>query len=118
MAMESAIANEHFSTSNYDRDGYKCTCDRGYKGDLCEQIDCSSNNCSENGVCLDNTFGPPSCDCSVGFTGRVCEINIDDCSTNPCGENGLCLDGVGNFICECAPGFSGHLCNEGIHTDS
>ena len=93
-------------------EGSDCAqCVRGFTGPDCEQIDCSANSCSGNGVCVDNTIGTPSCDCSAGFTGRICEINIDDCSPSPCGENGLCLDGVGNFTCECAPGFGEHLCN-------
>ena len=30
------------------------------------------------------------CDCSAGFTGDTCHIDIDDCTPNPC-ANGTCL---------------------------
>ena len=70
-----------------------CTCDSGYGGRMCENIDCSANNCNENVVCVDNN-NSPSCSCNPGFTGRVCEINIqiDDYSSIPCGEGGQRVD--------------------------
>ena len=72
---------------------FACICDSGYKGELCEHIDCSANNCSGNGVCMDdiNTSDSPSCNCSTGFVGRVCGINIDVCLSTPCDDEGQCV---------------------------
>ena len=94
---------------------FLCTCNSGYSGRFCERIDCSTNNCSGNGVCVGSASQPSSqCNCNVGFTGRVCETRIVKCSSSPCGENGRCVDGAESFICECKPGYSGPLCREGI----
>ena len=94
------------------KNSFTCTCHDGYKGDFCEDIDCLINNCSGNGICMDN-ISTGSCNCSTGFTGRVCEININDCLSNPCHERGHCVDGVNNFTCQCTAGFSGRQCSEG-----
>ena len=50
---------------------------------------------------------PATCNCNAGFTGRICEININECSSNPCGEGGQCMDGVNRFQCMCYPGYIG-----------
>lgn len=34
--------------------------------------------------------GDFSCDCSHGYTGRHCDMNINDCLPNPCGNGGRC----------------------------
>ena len=93
---------------------FTCICDNGYKGRFCGNIDCSANNCNENGICVDD-ISLPSCNCNLGFTGRECEINIDDCSSNPCGERGQCVDGVNSFRCNCDPGFTGDHCQTNIN---
>ena len=101
------------------RNSFNCTCHDGYKGDVCEDIDCLTNDCSGNGVCIDNMnsltrLSTGSCNCSTGFTGRVCEININDCLSNPCHERGHCVDGVNLFQCACDPGFTGDRCQTNI----
>ena len=52
------------------------------------------------------------CICDPGFTGELCQTNVDDCVGVDCSGNGRCVDGVNNFTCECARGFSGPLCSE------
>lgn len=49
-------------------------------------------------------FPPP------GFTGELCEENINDCVPEPC-HHGLCKDGIAMFSCECYPGYTGSICN-------
>lgn len=49
---------------------------------------------------------PHRCDCSKGFTGPRCEININECESNPCHNQGTCLDERGAFRCVCMPGES------------
>ena len=48
--------------------------------------------------------------CAPGFTGMMCEEDIDDCVGVSCNENGQCVDGMDSFICMCDPGFTGKLC--------
>ena len=43
-----------------------------------------------------------------GFTGTLCEINIDDCLNHNCNNNSICDDGVNNYTCVCKPGESVH----------
>lgn len=51
------------------------------------------------------------CQCRSGFTGTLCETNIDDCAGNPCRNAGTCLDGINDFSCSCTLGFSGKDCS-------
>ena len=52
-----------------------------------------------------------TCNCSEGFTGQVCETNIDDCVRVNCSGHGQCMDGVNNFTCLCQSDFTGDLCS-------
>ena len=46
------------------------------------------------------------CVCDPGFTGDLCQINIDDCVGVNCTGNGQCVDGVNSFTCdECITGY-------------
>ena len=83
------------------------------KGD-CEL--CYQSQCQNAGVCSD-----PSeqfdCTCPPGFTGSLCEINIDECETltveNMC-KNGVCKDGQNNYTCTCESGWVGWLCDQDL----
>lgn len=45
-----------------------------------------------------------------GFTGLLCEENINECIPEPC-HHGVCKDGIATFSCECYPGYTGSICN-------
>ena len=91
-------------------------CVHGFTGPDCNEIyHCFGVNCSGNGECSMDGKGTTHCACYPGFTGELCQTNIDDCVGMDCSGNGRCVDEVNNFTCECAPGFSGPLCSEGIH---
>ena len=96
--------------------GSDCTqCVSGFTGPNCADVDnCVEINCSEHGQCVDEVDSF-RCNCSTGFTGMLCEINIDDCLSNPCGERGQCVDGVNTFDCVCDPGFTGEVCQTNIY---
>ncbi|VDP10392.1 unnamed protein product [Soboliphyme baturini] len=52
-----------------------------------------------------------NCLCNEGFTGRMCEVNIDDCQRfDGCEHGGTCVDGVNSFFCLCSPAFTGRVC--------
>lgn len=46
----------------------------------------------------------------AGFTGQLCEENINDCKPEPC-HHGVCKDGIATFSCECQPGYTGLICS-------
>ena len=49
-------------------------------------------------------------DCDQGYTGQLCETDINECEGVDCSGNGECLDGVGSFSCVCSSGYTGELC--------
>lgn len=51
------------------------------------------------------------CQCSLGYTGHLCETDINECESNPCLNDGICTDLVGGYSCNCADtGFEGDNC--------
>ena len=55
-----------------------------------------------------------TCGCITGYTGDVCDIDIDDCDPNPC-QNGNCIDGLNTFACMCTSGYTGGVCDININ---
>jgi hypothetical protein len=51
-----------------------------------------------------------SCQCTDGYKGEHCEINIDECEDQTCSNQGTCVDGINSYSCQCSDGFSGHDC--------
>ena len=45
-----------------------------------------------------------------GYTGELCEAEINECDSQPCLFNGTCTDLINNFRCACAEGFIGSQC--------
>ena len=91
-------------------------CAEHYYGERCENYDaCSALNitCSGRGPCIDGV-ATYTCHCNEGFTGLMCQTNIDDCVGVNCSGNGQCVDGVNNFTCLCQSGFTGVLCSKNV----
>ncbi|XP_015241891.1 PREDICTED: protocadherin Fat 4-like isoform X2 [Cyprinodon variegatus] len=55
-----------------------------------------------------------NCTCSIGFSGSLCEDDIDECELNPCENNSTCENTFGSFHCYCQSGFSGSLCSADV----
>ena len=89
-------------------------CVPGFTGPDCQTVDnCVGVNCSGNGLCV-NGMDSFMCNCSAGYSGSECEMNIDDCLSNPCASTGQCVDGVDSFTCSCDQGYTGQLCETDI----
>lgn len=43
------------------------------------------------------------CDCAPGFTGPLCQHNLNECESSPC-VHGICVDQEDGFRCFCQPG--------------
>ncbi len=76
---------------------------------LTDAIDCIFNQCPAFGSSPVVTGF--ACNCTRGFTGKVCEVNIDDCALQPCSNGATCVDGIASRYCNCRPGFFGDSCN-------
>ncbi|XP_053381241.1 uncharacterized protein LOC128546131 isoform X1 [Mercenaria mercenaria] len=70
---------------------------------------CRSSPCENGGSCSDSV-GSFSCACLRGYTGSLCEVNINDCLDNACDNNATCIDGEDVYTCVCSEGFTGQLC--------
>ncbi|KAK0424449.1 hypothetical protein QR680_008671 [Steinernema hermaphroditum] len=90
---------------------YQCVCPSIWRGNHCEIYDPCHDNTCQYGTCVPVTTISAICDCTPGYTGVNCEIDIDDCDPNPCEYNGTCTDGVNSFTCDCPVGTSGHNCS-------
>ncbi|XP_078597011.1 uncharacterized protein LOC144873487 [Branchiostoma floridae x Branchiostoma japonicum] len=76
--------------------------------------DCDPNPCGVHAIACQDNVGFYSCACEMGFTGTLCDVNINDCHNSSCRNGGTCVDGVGNYTCVCPDGFNGKLCEKQI----
>eukprot|EP00057_Strongylocentrotus_purpuratus_P011936 XP_011666410.1 PREDICTED: latent-transforming growth factor beta-binding protein 4-like [Strongylocentrotus purpuratus] len=90
---------------------YMCVCDSGFTisedGSTCD-VECGGAVCQNAGACVSS-----QCKCVNGFTGSMCENDIDDCILDPCENGGSCTDEVNAYTCACVPGYTGMMCETG-----
>lgn len=43
------------------------------------------------------------CACMAGYTGPLCQHNLNECESSPC-VHGICVDQEDGFRCFCQPG--------------
>ncbi|KAM7399062.1 hypothetical protein PAMP_018355 [Pampus punctatissimus] len=55
-----------------------------------------------------------NCTCPAGFTGSLCEEDINECEMSPCENEGTCVNTPGGFYCQCHSGFSGPVCSSDV----
>ncbi|XP_077869577.1 vitamin K-dependent protein Z-like [Saccoglossus kowalevskii] len=87
---------------------------RNYGNSVPDYIDeCASGPCIY-GECTDlvNAY---TCNCSAGYNGTNCELNINECLSDPCMNGGTCTDGIDKFTCTCTSNWTGLTCNEDVN---
>ncbi|XP_045189860.2 signal peptide, CUB and EGF-like domain-containing protein 2 [Mercenaria mercenaria] len=84
---------------------FTCGCWEGYaldtNGRSCFNIDdCADITCKNNGSCIDG-LSSFTCVCLPGFTGNLCELDVNECLFLNGGCNDLCMNTLGSFMCSC-----------------
>ncbi|MBN3291854.1 FBP1 protein, partial [Polypterus senegalus] len=76
--------------------------------------------------CVSDAFTLPSstesecdgrfhCNCTPGFFGTLCELDVNECEEVQCLHGGSCINMPGGFQCSCPPGFSGIRCERAVN---
>lgn len=77
----------------------------------------SNHRCLHGAKCSPSSnFLDFACTCTVGYTGRLCDEDVDECvMTSPCRNGATCRNTNGSYQCLCAKGYEGRDCI--INTD-
>ena len=90
---------------------FRCECPPRLSGKRCEYgRHCNPNPCKNGGICEEGTVGP-MCKCR-GFTGELCNLDINECQPNPCHNGATCVNIIGSFQCLCSANTTGAYCTE------
>ncbi|RWS11455.1 cubilin-like protein, partial [Dinothrombium tinctorium] len=99
----------------------RCQCPPNYIGNGIGPNGClprTGTTCSNN-PCVHGTCIPSSdksqaftCQCSPGYSGTLCDVDINDCKNNPCKNGGTCIDQQNGFLCVCSSEWQGITCEE------
>lgn len=54
-------------------------------------------------MCIWYLYSHCRCECTPGFTGPLCQHNLNECESSPC-VHGICVDQEDGFRCFCQPG--------------
>jgi hypothetical protein len=98
--------------------GYYCVDFHAFM--LCPMPPAASMVCNNGGACVVtiDTTTESRCMCAAGFTGSLCQTNVNECLSNPCQHNAICIDKINGFRCECPSGFNGTFCHVAVDVNS
>lgn len=68
--------------------------------------------CLNQGYCSNGD----QCICLPGYSGSICQTQIDECASAPCQNEATCTDQLNGYTCVCLAGFSGMYCQTQINT--
>ncbi|XP_067132700.1 adhesion G protein-coupled receptor L4-like isoform X1 [Centruroides vittatus] len=95
--------------------GYRCECDNGFYGKICDLFDpCSEKPCGEYGVCHNTSHNDYHCECLENFSGKNCS-DFNPCAVHPspCKNGGVCeMIHSREYRCRCRNGYSGETCQD------
>jgi len=57
-----------------------------------------------------NLVNAVDCTCKPGYSGYLCETEINECASNPCLNGGTCVPDFDQFMCNCPHGTNGTVC--------
>ncbi len=70
---------------------------------------CEEELCSNDAICTPYRGGF-TCTCASGYSGDLCDVEIDECLSQPCFHQGTCEDELDGYQCVCLPGYMGVHC--------
>ena len=47
--------------------------------------------CENHASCVNNVLGGYTCQCPDGYTGDICDTEVNECDPNPCQNGGTCI---------------------------
>lgn len=68
------------------------------------------SECQNGGSCSE-TDGEHVCHCAPGYSGALCELEVDECLPESCLNGGSCVDLLDSFSCSCPESFAGPRCD-------
>ncbi len=66
---------------------------------------CNGSATCQNGATCYLNMGEQLCLCAPGYTGTICDTEINECLSSPCLHDGNCTDGINNYTCDCSQTF-------------
>ncbi|KAL3847743.1 hypothetical protein ACJMK2_018637, partial [Sinanodonta woodiana] len=72
--------------------------------------ECLDRPCLNSARCINND-GSFTCECTVGWIGLNCELDVNECRQSPCMNGGTCQNAPGYYTCTCPEGFIGIDCD-------